>query len=205
MLASLNRFMKGLTDYLLQWVRFFGRILITIGSILARQHKNSFLVASRVIETCMRSFLIRIKVVDVIDRDPLHVTFVTHMQSSYSNRIDWSFFRLELMLQLGCGFHDIATYYIGTSGSASIYYVDITRTALSNLELGRAESEPDLFKERDTEYRLKRTLELARETTLTPELLEKELGISSYHANLLYTQATKSEALPKRPRGKLVN
>jgi len=205
MLAAFNRFMKGLMDYLGQWWRFFGRILIAIGSVIAGYGNGHYHVVSRTIENCFRSVLIQMKVTRVINTEPLYVTFVTSVKSSYWNKIDWTYFHSELMLLLGCGFCDISRTCVSTSADESIHHINITRTALNNLEMGRAEESPDLFEERDTEYRLKRALELAKTIDLTPEILEKELGITSYHAKLMYSQITKSDALPIKPKGKLVN
>ena len=205
MLKSLNKLIKGLLIYIGQWWRFFGRILVSIGYVIAGYGKSPYLVVARIIETCLRSALIQIDVDSIKPSHPLYISFIVHVRSAFSNKIDWSYLHLELMLQMGCGFNDITHSYIGTSGKDSIYQIDITRTALSNLEMGRTEQPPDLFEERDTEWRLNRALELAKSTDLTPELLEKNLGITDYHAKLLYNQITKSEALPKHPKGKLMN
>jgi len=205
MFKAINTFMKGLLNYLGQWWRFFGRMLIAIGSVVAGYRYGQYKIVTRIIETTLRSALIQMEVYAIKTEHPLYVSFIVHVRSAYSNKIDWLYFRLELMLQLGCGFTDISCTRVGTSEGSEEYKLDITRTALSNLELGRSESPPDLFEERDTHWRLTRALEIAKTRDLTPEILEAELEITPYHAQLLYSQITKSDALPKQPKGKLMN
>lgn len=197
--------MKGLLTYVGQWWRFFGRVLVAVGYVIAGYGDGKYRIVSRVIETSLRSALIQMKVNNVMETHPLYTSFIVHIHSAYSNRIDWSYLHMELMLQLGCGFNDITHSYVSKDGKYDVHQIDITHTALSNFEMGRTEQPPDLFAERDTQWRLSRALELAKTTDLTPDLLENELGISDYHARLLYIQITKSEALPKHPKGKLMN
>lgn len=153
MINFLRKLLKRLLSWLKQWVRFFGFLLIALGYTFIGK-KDSYQLVTDIIENLLRSVEIRLKVINVLEREPLYVTFVVEVSSSNSNRIDWSYFIMELVLQLGCTFTDVNTHYEGSFGNDNTYHVDITKTALSNLEKGTTYRHPDLYEKHDNEYRL---------------------------------------------------
>ncbi|MBI4973541.1 hypothetical protein HZC27_02955 [Candidatus Roizmanbacteria bacterium] len=191
-----KKLLKGLLSWLAQWFRYLGFLLITLGYIII-DRKDSYQLVRNIIENLLRSIEIRLKVINVLEREPLYVTFVIEVSSSNYNRIDWSYFIMELVLQLGCTFTDVNTHYEGSSGNDYTYHVDITKTALSNLEKGITYRHPDLYEKHDNEYLLNRSLELSRQMEITPEVLVRELDITEYRAEKLCRQLVKSKSLFK--------
>jgi len=206
MKAFIRKTVEVVKKFLKIYFRIFGIILVQIGYLLTGK-RGSYQTITYIIEHLLRSIEIRLKVVNVLELNPLYVSFVTEVSSSNNNRIDWAYFTMELILQLGCGFTDIHTYERSKQGKKHMYYIDITKTALSNLEKGTPYQPPEMFDENDNEKLLIQSLELSKRETITPELLEKELNINAYRAEKLYNQLIKSGSLTKQSAKKrrLVN
>ena len=206
MKAFIRKTVEVVKKFLKIYFRIFGIILVQIGYLLTGK-RGSYQTITYIIEHLLRSIEIRLKVVNVLELNPLYVSFVTEVSSSNNNRIDWAYFTMELILQLGCGFTDIHTYERSKQGKKHMYYIDITKTALSNLEKGTPYQPPEMFDENDNEKLLTQSLELSKREIITPELLEKKLDINAYRAEKLYNQLIKSGSLTKQSAKKrrLVN
>jgi len=197
MKAFIRKTVEVVKKFLKIYFRIFGIILVQIGYLLMEKG-GPYQTVTYIIEHLLRSIEIRLKVANVIETNPLYVSFVTEVSSSNYDQIDRVYFTMELVLQLGCRFTDINIYEGSKQGKNHVYYIDITKTALSNLEKGTPYQPPEMFDENDNEKLLIQSLELSKRETITPELLEKELNINAYRAEKLYNQLIKSKSLTKQ-------
>jgi len=196
MKTFLRKTVEVVKKFLKIYLRIFGIILVQIGYLLMGK-RGSYQTITYIIEHLLRSIEISLKVANVIETNPLFVSFVTEVSSSNYDRIDRVYFTMELVLQLGCHFTDINIYEGSKQGKNHVYYIDITKTALSNLEKGTPYQPPEMFDENDNEKLLIQSLKLSKREFITPELLEKELNINAYRAEKLFHQLKKSRLLTK--------
>jgi hypothetical protein len=156
--------------------------------------KREYRVVTELIENLLTSIDAKIEVVS-ISTFPLYIKFKVKVSSVNVDKIDWNFVRLELMYQLGGMISDI---HIESRGHESFkegtrYYIDITKTAITNFEKGTTSFPPFLFKEQNTESLFKAAYLLSQKEELTEANLANKLNIDPNRAFNLYNQLKKSD------------
>lgn len=157
---------------------FTGYALLYWGESILGVHKKYRLI-SLIIENILQSQDMRVYVIRSFDK-PLSVRFQIQATLTDKSAIDPRYFMRELILQLGCEPSDV-----NMDIEKQMLYVEITKTAISNLEKGKTPYVPKAY----SPVYLDEYIEEARQIVLkegkgTPELLQEKLGIS-------YTRAAK--------------
>lgn len=181
-------------------------ILIDIGYVMLKR-KKKYQVITRLIEELFISLDVYIKV-ERVSEYPLYVSFHTVIESGSSETIDWKYFTLELIYQLGCMFSDVVIEKdTGTKKDDHKYFIDITKTAITNLEKGVSSNQPMLFEAENTTSIIKRVVEMVRfGEKVSPKYLEDKLNINEYRAEKLYEQLEQAGFLEKKkPRNVTIN
>lgn len=199
----LNRIIQTVLAFLRKVYYLIARIFIAIGSSMLKSNKK-YLFISSTIENLLGSIEIYLKVRNV-EEYPLYIRFVTEISSSNDDKISWIYFIKELVYQLGCFYTDIDFKYEKANKKNNIYYINITKTAISNLEKGTTAHIPLVFEEKNTEWLINKALELAAKEEISPELLEKKLQIGTNHSEELYDQLKKIEVLSHRSKDRSIN
>jgi hypothetical protein len=166
----------------------FARILIILGQEMIKE-KKPYSIITKIIENLLISLDVDIKVKTISDH-PLYVRFTVEISSASPQIVDWRYFTMELIYQLGAELNDVVIEKNKkeNNGKQNIYNIDITKTAIANLEKGITINRPVLFDEDNTMTIMKKAVKLAKDNEITPELLEKTLKINSFRARLLYEQ-----------------
>lgn len=180
-----------------------GRILFAIGCHMLKGDTKYALVRST-IENLFGSIEIYLRVVRV-EEHRLYVRFVAEISSSNGDKVNWFYFLKELVYQLGCYYTDVIIDYQSTNKESRIYFIDITKTALSNLEKGTTPAIPSMFEEENTEGLMNKAIDLSRHEEISPKILEEKLHIQSGRADDLYKQLKKTDILSRRSRVRRVN
>lgn len=134
-------------------------------------HKPYRLVSS-FIESALQSNDTKLYVNDIVDY-PLTVRFMLSARLPKNGTINFKYVIGEIALQLGCEVSDIDVNIMNDKA-----YIEITKTAITNLEKGKTPYIPKAYNQPEVdEY-----LEEARKIILTegkgtPELLQKHLKI----------------------------
>ncbi len=150
---------------------FTGYALMYWGESILGVHQKYRLI-SLVIENILQSQDMRVYVIRSYDRS-LSVRFQIEASLPDKGTIDPRYFVRELVLQLGCEPTDITMDL-----EDKILYIEITKTAISNLEKGKT---PYIPKAYNPVY-FDEYIEEARQIVLkegkgTPELLQERLGV----------------------------
>ncbi len=181
---------------------FTGYALMYWGESLLGVHQKYRLI-SLIIENILQSQDMRVYVIRSYDR-PLSVRFRIEADLPEKGTIDPRYFVRELVLQLGCEPTDV-----NMDIENKILYIEITKTAIGNLERGKT---PYIPKAYNPAY-FDEYIEEAREIVLkegkgTPELLQERLGIGYARAariiDELETLGVLTPPEGRKPR-KLVN
>lgn len=188
---TFNKIFKSIKNTLKK-IRFvIGAILIYIGSNLIHKKKEHLTIVY-MIEHLLSSIEIFVRVREVNSSHKLFVRFDIELASSNVNKVNWKYLLFELVMQMGCSFSDVSYDYVRTKGDYYMYHIDITKTAIENLEKGTTYGEPRFFEEKDAQWYLKNVLKLMEDTPdITPEFVMKKLHISKYHARELLEQVRK--------------
>jgi len=185
--------------------RFVGILFVVIGnSILGR--KGKYQTLSHLIEDQFSSLDMQIKVHDTREF-PLFVRFYIEIDSVSEKIIDWKYFTMELVYQIGAMVSDISIEKDFKRGKDShSYTVDITKTAIGNLEKGLTLAQPLMFEPDSIITVAKKAVELIRTgKSITPKTLKNELKINEARAEDLYDQLKKTNVFAKKSSGMTVN
>lgn len=181
---------------------FTGYALMYWGEALLGLHKPYRLI-TRLIENVLQSKDTKLYVNDIVEGS-LTVRFWIAAHLPKNGTINLKYVIDELALQLGCEVSDIELNILNEKA-----YIEITKTAIFNLEKGKTPYMPTLYISDyfDTLIQEARQIVL-REGKATPELLQKRLGIGYARAsrilNELETIGVLTPPEGNKPR-KLVN
>lgn len=183
--------------------QLIGYLLIAIGENLIHRKRQYSLICS-IIEESLHSDDVRIKVEKTYQM-PLYIRFQLKVIKPDHYDIDGSYFRREIASQLGCELSDI-----DTSVEDKTYYLDITRTALGNLEKGCTPYVPQAYHaDFYDEYLEKAKKIVIKHKNPTVELLQEELDIGYARACRIMDELEEIGVLSKVKKGtqkrKLVN
>lgn len=140
----MRNFKKRLLHKLRILHRLVAYILIYTGESMLRPKKKYRLIIT-VIEDLLESIDVQIKVVKTIE-EALLVRFKLSVIKPNHLDIDRDYFIRELALQLGCQLSDI-----NTEVEEKTYYVEITKTAIFNMEKGCTPYMPQAYKEQEND------------------------------------------------------
>lgn len=196
MFPTFSKFLNAILDPLKGLLRIIihvtGKIFIVIGSALL-QKKDRHQTIVYIIEHLFSSVEIYLKVNRVDTLHKLFVRFEVELASSNYNKVNWNYLVFELLLQMGCSFSDISYEKSGRRDGYDLYHIDITRTAIGNLEKATTPREPLLFEEKDAQWYVKSVLKLMEEgKDVSTEAIMKKLQISRFHAEELLEQIKRS-------------
>lgn len=190
-------------DYLLKAYKVIGYIFLGIGVLILKKERRYCLI-TQTVENLLSSVEIDIKVTSIIEQ-PLFVRFFLKIQSSNFNRINFTYFTNELIHQLGCNYSDLDLNLVKKEEGYNLIYLDITKTAISNLEKGVPHHRADFLEEQNADWLLEKAIELSKNETVTISLLQEKFDISKFRAKMLYDQLLKSGALELYRQSRKVN
>ena len=173
-------------------IRVTGYIFIVIGQGLIGD-KRKHRVVTELIENLLTSVDAHINVENISEYS-LYTKFKVHVKSVNKHTIDWNFYHLELMYQLGCMLSDIHLESLAHESfrEGTHYNIDITHTAITNFEKGMGNFPPSLFTEQNTEALFKSAYILSQKEELTVENIKNKLNIDDLRAFYLHNQLKKS-------------
>ena len=185
--------------------RLLGYVLLIAGnSILGRRGKYQIL--TRLIEGQLMSLDVDIKV-QRVSEFPLFTRFYVSIGSVSEKVIDWKYFTMELIHQLGCLISDVSIAKDPESKNEEHrFMIDITKTAIGSLEKGLTVGQPILFEPDNTMSVIKKAVELIKTgKNISPKILAKEININGARAEMLYDQLKKVDFLDKKSGNMTVN
>lgn len=184
--------------------RITGYLLIYLGSAMVKKDRK-YLLVIETIENLYSSLDVVIHVVGYHD-EPLFVSFGVEIESSVDHVVDWKYFTTELIYQLGCNLSDVVIEHDSKNSAKSknYYNIDITKTAITNLEKGTSPVVAHVFEETNTDALMKKAIQLSKTQTITSEVLEENLGIDAYRAERIYKQLLQAGVLDNK-RNKILN
>jgi len=179
-------------------------LLIAGNSILGQRGKYQIL--TRLIEGQFTSLDVNIKV-QRVSEFPLFTRFYVLIGSVSEKVIDWKYFTMELIHQLGCLISDVSIAKDPESKQEEHrYMIDITKTAIGSLEKGLTVGQPILFEPDNTMSVIKKAVELIKTgKNISPKTLAKEININDTRAGMLYDQLKKVDFLGKKSGNMTVN
>lgn len=185
--------------------RVLGILLVVAGNSILGQ-RGKYQILTRLIEEQFTSLDVAIKV-QKISEFPLYTRFYITIDSISEKVIDWKFFTLELIYQLGCQISDVSIEKDPENKNDNHQYmIDITKTAIGNLEKGLTSSQPMLFEPDNTISVIKKAVELIRSgRDVSKKTLAKELNITDYRAEKLHEQMKQIGLLDKKSGNMTVN
>ena len=180
-------------------------LFIALGNTMLNR-KEKYQVVRRLIEELYISLDVYIKV-ERVSEYPLYTRFYVVVNSGYAGNIDWKYFTLELDYQLGCMISDVIIEKSEEKkDGVNMYTIDITKTAITNLEKGVTSNYPLLFEAENTMSILKKATEMIQSGEhVSPKLLENRLNISEFRAERLFEQLKQMGLLGKKSEDVTVN
>lgn len=150
---------------------FTGYALLYWGESMLGLHKPYRLISS-LIQNVLQSKDTKLYVSDIVEL-PISIRFWISARLPKNGTINFKYVIDELALQLGCETSDIDVNILNDRA-----YIEITRTAISNLEKGKTPYIPKAYTHMDFDEYLEEAREIVlKEGKGTPELLQKRLGI----------------------------
>lgn len=185
--------------------RLLGILLFVAGNSILGQ-RGKYQILTRLIEEQFTSLDVSIKVQNVSEF-PLYTRFHITIDSISEKVIDWKFFTLELIYQLGCQISDVSIEKDPENKNDNHQYmIDITKTAIGNLEKGLTSTQPMLFEPENTISVIKKAVELIKTgRDISKKTLANELNISDYRAEKLHEQIKQIGLLEKKSGSMTVN
>jgi|GEM_PF-6506941 len=169
--ATIIKYKQLLLHKLKQAFRYFGYFLIYTGETIIGV-RSPYRLISYIIEHTLRSKDIVVHVVHAYEK-PLFVRFQLKVSLPKPFNIDGDYFKRELSAQIGCHLSDI-----NTDIENDTYYVEITKTAICNLEKGCTPFMPQAYKEDSYDDLIDDAKELVRQySDISASLLQKRLKI----------------------------
>lgn len=191
---------------LLHWLYIItAHFLIFIGQqMLGKKERHQ--VITHLIEELFTSIDVYIQVLDISEY-PLYVRFTIRIDSASEHIVNWKYFTLELVYQLGCMLSDVTIEHDPQSKKDEPrFFIDITLTAITNLEKGMSTNRPLLFEDENTMTIIKKAVNLIESgDNITPHLLKKKLNINEFRAAKLFEQLQQSGLLDKKNPKLVVN
>lgn len=185
--------------------RLVGYILLITGNSILGQ-RGKYQIITRLIEGQFMSLDVSIKV-QKVSEFPLFTRFYLSIDSVSEKIIDWKYFLMELIHQLGCLISDVSIERDPESKKEEHrYMLDITKTAIGNLEKGLTQDQPILFEPDNTMSVIKKAIELIKTgKNISPKILAKEININGARAEMLYSQLKKVNFLDKKSENMTIN
>lgn len=206
---SINKDLKNLGNkakHILKILyRVLGILLVVAGNSILGQ-RGKYQIITRLIEEQFISLDVNIKVQRVFEF-PLYTRFYITIDSVSEKLIDWKYFTMELMHQLGCLISDVSIAKDPESKKEEHrYIIDITKTAIGSLEKGLTVGQPILFEPDNTMSVIKKAIELIKTgKDVSPKTLTKEININGARAEMLYDQLKKMDFLDKKSGNMTIN
>ena len=201
--AVVNHVKNKLINKVYSIKKIIGILFIYYGESLIGGLHTKYRFISTIVENVHQSQDVAVRVKNYFE-NPLFVRFQLKVITPKNYDIDGDYFKSELALQLGCPLSDIST---GIEDNT--YYVDITNTAIQNLEKGCTPFMPQGYEQHKYDSLLEDAKEIVLKDKITSiPALQRKLRIGYARAARIMDELQEMGVIGKgeinKPR-KLIN